>query len=212
MDRVLLHIERELKKRLVYPYQWGTKQTDQLDKLTRFIYKTETFEDLLAQIELRFKTLTEKENLKNYALNRWYNFHSAMAVERIFKSHPLVSQTVNAKDREKDFFIGDIPFDHKTTVFPKQFKGTFNEAINQPENLIEWLYKHQSQQGRHHLKNRLFVVLYDHKGEHWQLKANLQKIELAVYQYLHQFEAGRLRRFSFEPEHTTLSDLIWVLG
>lgn len=212
MDKALLNIETELKKRLVYPYQWGTKQTDQLDKQTRFIYKTETFEDLLKQINLRFEAMVEKENLKNYALNRWYNFHSAMAIEQIFKSHQMVTKTKQAKDKEKDFFIDGIPFDHKTTVFPKQFKGTFNEAINQPNNLIEWLYEHQSQQGRHHLKNRLFVVLYDHKGMHWQLKANLQKIELAVHQYLNGFKADQLKIFSFETENTTFSDLIWVLG
>jgi len=212
MNKGLLNIESELKKRLAYPYQWGTKQTDNLDKQTRFIYRTKTFEHLLEQINHRFKVTDEKESLKNYALNRWFNFHSAMAVESIFKSHPLVTQTDNLKDKEKDFFIEGIPFDHKTTVFPKRYNTTFNEAVNQPEELIEWLYKHQSQQGRHHLKNRLFVVLYNNKGKHWQLKANLQKIERAVHQYLQRFAASQLHRFSFESETTTLSDVIWVLG
>lgn len=212
MDEALLHMENELKKRLVYPYHWGTKQTDLLDKQTRFIYQTKTFKNLLEQINTHFKTLEEKEQLKNYALNRWFNFYSAKAVENIFKSHFLVSKTQNSKDKEKDFFIEGIPFDHKTTVFPKKFKGTFNEAINQPDKLINWLYKNQSQQGRHHLKNRLFVVLYNSNGKHWQLKANLQKIEAAVHQYLNGFSTSQLHHFSFEKELDTLSDLIWVLG
>jgi len=212
MDKTLLNMENELKKRLVYPYHWGTKQTDALDKQTRFIYQTKTFKNLLEQINTNFETMEEKEQLKNYALNRWFNFHSAQAVENIFKAHPLVTQTDNPKDKEKDFFIEGIPFDHKTTVFPKKFEGTFNEAINQPEKLIEWLYKHQSQQGRYHLKNRLFVVLYNSNGKHWKLKANLQKIEGAVHQYLNEFSANQLRSFSFKKEAVTLSDLIWVLG
>lgn len=212
MDEALLHMENELKKRLAYPYHWGTKQTDVLDKQTRFIYQTKTFKNLLEQINTHFETKEEKEQLKNYALNRWFNFHSAKAVENIFKSHFLVSKTQNSKDKEKDFFIEGIPFDHKTTVFPKKFKGTFNETINQPDKLINWLYKHQSQQGRHHLKNRLFVVLYNSNGKHWQLKANLQKIEEAVHQYLNRFSAKQLHHFSFEKELDTLSDLIWVLG
>jgi len=116
MDNALLNIENELKKRLAYPYQWGTKQTNELDKQTRFIYKTITFENLLKQIDRRFERLSEKEKLKNYALNRWYNFQSAKAVEAIFKAHPIVSKTKNAKDKVKDFFIHNIPFDHKTSI------------------------------------------------------------------------------------------------
>jgi len=212
MEKTLLNIENELKKRLAYPYQWGTKQTNRLDELTRFIYKTTAFESLLEQIESRFETLPEKKTLKNYALNRWYNFQSAQAVEAIFKAHPMVTKTDNAKDKEKDFFINNIPFDHKTTIFPKRFTSAFNEAINQPKQLIEWLYRNQSQQGRHHLKNRLFVVLYNSNGKHWQLKADLQKIEQAVYQYLQQFDVAKLHSFSFEHNSTTLSDIVWVLG
>jgi len=212
MNKDLLNIESELQKRLVYPYKWGTKQTDNLDKQTRFIYQTKTFEELLDQIHQRFKGAGEQEALKNYALNRWFNFHSAQAVEHIFKAHPLVTKTDNPKDKEKDFFIEGIPFDHKTTVFPKKYIGTFNEAINQPATLIEWLYNHQSQQGRYHLKNRLFVVLYNSNGKHWQLKANLQKIEEAVHQYLNKFTINQLHSFSFKPNTKTLSDLIWVLG
>ena len=55
--------------------------------------------------------------------------------------------------------INKTPFDHKTTVFPKGFGHTLDYAINHEEELISWLYEHQSSQGRLHYKNRLFVIV-----------------------------------------------------
>ena len=40
-------------------------------------------------------------------------------------------------------------------------------------HLIHWFYKQQSKGQRYHLKNRLFMVVYDPDGEHWKLKAEL---------------------------------------
>ena len=83
----LNRVERELKKRLQYPYNWGRKQSNSWDTDTNFIYKTYTFESLLKQ------THEFDQQLKDYALNRWYNFWSAMAAEDIFASHGDVEQT-----------------------------------------------------------------------------------------------------------------------
>jgi len=75
----LLLIEAELKKRLVYPYQWGQKQNNQFDKQTRFIYSIFYFNKLLDRIEQQFSHLNDYASYFNYALNRWYNFWSAKA-------------------------------------------------------------------------------------------------------------------------------------
>lgn len=83
----LSRLEIELKKRLVYPYNWGSKQTDIKDRATNFIYKTYSFETLLK------RTHDFDKSLRNYALNRWYNFWSAMAVEYLFTSHSNIRQT-----------------------------------------------------------------------------------------------------------------------
>ena len=64
----LLRVETELKKRLAFPYNWGRKQSDDWDAKTSFIYTTYTFEKLLE------KTSSFDEEVRNYALNRWYNF------------------------------------------------------------------------------------------------------------------------------------------
>ncbi len=55
MNVNLDQIETELKKRLTYPYKWGRKQNDQFDKLTNFIYSTFLFDDVIKEINRRFK-------------------------------------------------------------------------------------------------------------------------------------------------------------
>jgi len=211
MNVQIKNISIELNKRLVYPYKWGTKQTDALDKQTKFIYNTPLFNDLLQTIDSKFKEEVDYERIKNYALNRWYNFYSAMAVETIFKANPKVKSAQNAKDKEVDFFIEDIPFDHKTTVFPKGLKMSFNDAINQPKNVAKWLYENQSRQGRFHLKNRLFVILYAKNGNHWMLKAKLKKIDRAINQHLNNFKIDNLLQLNLGEKQAAYAAIIWVV-
>ncbi len=48
-------IEIQLRKRLIYPYEWNRRQNDSLDNMTNFIYQVWSFDDLLTQIDSRFK-------------------------------------------------------------------------------------------------------------------------------------------------------------
>jgi len=163
-------LEKELKKRLDFPYVWGRKQTDNFDNSTNFIYKTSNFETLLTQIDTNFKSDTNYVVLKNYALNRWFNFWSAKAIEACFCEHKIVIAHKNAKDKYTDFYISKIPFDHKTSVFPKGFNKSVPYAIEHKREIIAWFYNNQSQQKRHHFKNRLFLIVFDYSNpnEHWK--------------------------------------------
>ena len=142
-------LENALKKRWTHNYKWGRKQSNEWDELTNFIYNTRTFSSLLEQI----KHLDV--NLQNYALNRWYNFWSAMGVEYIFSTHKIVVPNINRYDKLVDFKINNIPFDHITSVFPKGFGKPIGYAKKHKGEIIKWLYINQSQEGRKHLKNRL---------------------------------------------------------
>ena len=188
----LTQTEIELKKRWAIPYTWGRKQYDSWDKDTNFIYGIDTYEEVANQIYQRFENASQKEALTNFAWNRWYNFQSAMAIEYMFVSHPKVQKVWNAKDREKDFFIDGIPFDHKTSVFPKQFDRTLDFALSHPKELAKWLYINQSKEQRFHIKNRLFIVLHNSTGEHWKLKAELNWLEELIINYLDGFESEKL--------------------
>jgi hypothetical protein len=204
-------LERELQRRLAYPYRWGGVQNDRRDKATNFIYRISSFDDLLAEIENKFGKNPDYDDWFNYALNRWYNFWSARAVEEIFGSLDGVTPAKDKRDRLVDFTIGNTRFDHKTTVFPKGFGRDLSYALNQPKTLIEWLYKHQSQEGRKHLKNRLFIVLHARDGQHWKLKAEISWLRTLIEAYVENFDPKNLYRFSFGPNSTALADIIWAV-
>ncbi len=190
MESNLIQIEKELKKRLSYPYKWGRKQNDYFDKLTNFVYHIPNFDEVLKEIENRFRKDKEHQNIANYALNRWYNFWSAQAVEKIFCSLPNVKPALDEKDRLVDFTIDGVTFDHKTSIFPKNFHYTIDEAIKKTDELIKWLYKNQSQQQRKHLKNRLFIVLYSSEGEHWKLKSEISWLKERIEIYMRRFQSA----------------------
>jgi len=207
----IFQIETELKKRLAYPYKWGRKQNDYFDKLTNFVYHIQSFDEVLKEIESRFMNDKDHQNISNYALNRWYNFCSAQAVEKIFCSLSNVKPALDAKDRLVDFSIDGFTFDHKTSVFPKNFPYKIDEAIKKTNELILWLYKNQSQQQRKHLKNRLFVVLYSSDGEHWKLKAEISWLKERIEKYMEGFNPDYLLKFNLEKDHYTLADVIWAI-
>lgn len=200
------HIESELKKRLVCPYKWGTRQNNVLDRMTNYIYVIPTFDELLCKIS------DVDMDIKNYAMNRWFNYVSAKAVEAIFAQHPEVTPYHNSRDKMVDFSLCGVNFDHKTSVFPKSFGHDIHYAVANKEELIWWLYKNQSQESRKHLKNRLFVVLYDPiKGEHWKLKAQISLIKRYVDEYVAAFNKDHLYSLDMGT-HTALSDVIFVYG
>ena len=211
MKHSLSEIENELKKRLIHPYNWGQKQNDNFDKQTNFIYHTFLFEDVLKEIDQRFKSEKEYDLYFNYSINRWYNFWSAQAVENIFCSLPNVKPALDSKDRLVDFTIQGEAFDHKTSIFPKSFPYKIDEAIKKTDELIKWLYKNQSQQQRKHLKNRLFIVLYAYNGEHWKLKSEISWLKERIEKYMLGFNPNYLLKFNLEEGKPTLADVIWAI-
>lgn len=211
MESDLLQIEKELKKRLTFPYKWGRKQNDEFDRLTNFIYHIPIFDEVLKEIGNKFRSDNQHQNISNYALNRWYNFWSAQAVEKIFCSLPNVQPALDEKDRLVDFTIDGVTFDHKTSIFPKNFPYPIDEAIKKTDELILWLYKNQSQQQRKHLKNRLFIVLYSSNGEDWKLKAEISWLKERIEKYMEGFNPHFLLKFPLEENHDTISDVIWAI-
>jgi hypothetical protein len=180
-------VEIQLKKRWASEYKWGRKQADIWDSQTNFICTIADFDDVIARIYDEFHTHRKYEDLRNYALNRWYDFQSARAVKHIFNSHPKVRTVKNDKDREEGFYINGVAFDHKTSVFPIDFGEDLDCAIGNPIKLAKWLYVHQNEQQRFHAKNRLFLVLHKKDGEHWRLKAELSWIKALVDTYLDSY-------------------------
>jgi phage pi2 protein 07 len=210
-DIFTLHqIETELQKRLAYPYHWGKKQNNADDNSTNFIYDILYFEDVLAELDRQFAKKSDYQALFNYSLNRWYNFWSAQAIERIFEEHPTVKKSLNSTHRFVDFDIKGVPFDHKSSVFPKNYPQNIDFAIENPQHLVEWLYTHQSQERRLHFKNRIFIVFYDSKGEHWKLKAEILQLKNLIYTFLQEFSFHKLLHLDLDGQTATLAGVIWA--
>lgn len=201
-------LESELKKRFDFPYKWGIKQNNLLDRKTNFIYKIFPFEELLSRIDAEFKAEQNYDLLQNYSLNRWYNFWSARAVENIFCTFDNVTAEKNRRNRLSDFEICKIKFDLKTTIFPKNYKNELSYALNNKNDLINWLYQNQSREQRKHYKNRLFIVFYDAEGEHWKLKAEIRWIKNLITPYIKNFSVENLQKFFFKGEEI-YADIIW---
>ncbi len=200
----LKELEFELKKRCKFPYVWGRKQNNSWDYQTNFIYKIKDFEQLQESLN------NLSQDLQNYALNRWFNFWSAEAVVQIFNKNKNVNRAENKFDKNKDFFINSIPFDHKSTVLPKKYNNTIEIDDESEKELLTWLYINQSQQGRKHLKNRLFLVFYDkNSSDHWKLKAELSLIEKEVDNYLSSFDESKLTKLKID-KNDIVTDLIWI--
>ncbi len=211
MKMDLSKIESELKKRHQYPYNWYRKQNDIWDGYTNFIYNTPQWEDLIDKIAATVKEYQlDKKELFYYAINRWYNFWSAMTVENIFSNCKKITPNPNARSRTIDFTLHTIAFDHKTSVFPKHLNNDIIYAKSHKKELINWLYKSQSTQQRHHLKNRLFVIVHDKNGEHWKLKAEIKLLKKEIEKYVSNFKPSQIQKFIFTPQTETFSDIIWV--
>ncbi|MEO1954766.1 MAG: hypothetical protein ABGW74_08675 [Campylobacterales bacterium] len=201
----LPRVERELKKRWDYTYRWGRKQSNEWDRLTSFIYTTYSVNALLR------KSGHLSQELRDYALNRWYNYWSAMAAEDIFASHSRVTSHKNIYDKLVDFKIDEIPFDHKTSIFPKGFSYSYDYAKEHEDELIWWLYTNQSQEGRKHFGNRLFIIMYDSQDfEHWKMKAEIMLMKQQIDSYMYRFEKSNLKKIVLDNKEI-LSDIIWVV-
>lgn len=207
----LEYIENELRKRCQFPYKWYRKQNDEWDRYTQFIYQTSSWEALIGRIDIVAENYKlDKTHIFQYASNRWFNFWSAKAVEQIFTEIEGIEPVASVKDSEKDFYLFGIPFDHKTSVYPKRFGKSFEYAQSHKIELIEWLYKNQSGQKRYHLKNRLFLVTYNKNGDHWKLKAEISMLKRAIQEYVASYQKEQLHTFVFAEGQQTLSDIIWV--
>ncbi|MFD2563587.1 hypothetical protein [Aquimarina rubra] len=208
----LATIESELQNRLSYKYLWFRKQNDVWDSYSNFIYTTVQWKDLIPKIS---ESITEFKIDKNeffyYAINRWYNYWSSLAIELIFTDLDGVIPAKNKKNRLVDFSIFGENFDHKTSVFPKGFKKSLVYAQKNPKELIFWLYNNQSQQQRKHLENRMFIIVHANDGEHWKLKAQISWLKDVISAYVATFDDSKLFRLQLQPYKITKAGLIWAV-
>ena len=162
-------ILEDLQKAIVLMGDSWQKQNNLLDRKTKFVYDVDNFELL----DKMCKTMLKNEDNRKYAYHRQVNLNISNYCEELFCKYGG-EKVENKKDKEKDIFIDDVPFDVKVTNYPSTAYESFDLGTAQGKKyLCIWLYNNQSSEGRQHFKNRLFVVCCGNNME--------EMLEIGVY-------------------------------
>ena len=202
--------KNELRKALNFiSLHWG-RQNNYSDKRSNFIYRVETVDECLQKAQ-------ELGMDENYVLHRWYNFHTSTFCEWLFVKHGAIKEN-DPYNHDIDIYIDDIPYDVKLTVYPAKLEkeGIFFD-LNTREgknSLIRWMYDNQSQEGRKHLKNRLFLVCNAESDyEKLALKCEFDIIEENIRNYflfLEDFEPNQIIIEDKGKEYDVYSEIISI--
>lgn len=201
-----IDLQEEINKALKDFKSWWDIQNDHYDSYTRYIYSTQTYDELVENTKKICEIYKlEFEPVFRYALNRWFNNIVSHYAEDCFTSHPNVKDEEDIYNKEIDFYINDIPFDLKMSVFPRTFNKDIDYAIEHKEELIEWMYKHCSKGKRLHNWNKIFLVCYSPDWNHNMVKGNLKLVKDTVDKYLANYDESKLIKID-----ESLSDILFV--
>ena len=97
---------------------------------------------------------------QNYALHRWYNFVTSTTAEMAFCEAGATPES-NKRNHDIDIWLDGIPYDVKLTVYPKRLANRPYDISKRSgkDQMMRWLYSHQSWQGRKELTNRIYVMV-----------------------------------------------------
>ena len=174
-------------------------QNNDLDAQTKFIYTADTVDEIR-------KHSANDHVVFNYAIHRWYNLNCAKMHENFFIENGAVKED-DLYHKTIDFYLFEIPFDLKTTVFPKKNKDKPNYDLNTrigKNNLIEWMYENQSKEGRFHLENRLFIVCSDMKK-----KSDFTQIRRKIKSFIEFSKQHGFNTVKINGKDLC-SDIIWI--
>ncbi|MDR0340857.1 MAG: hypothetical protein LBH55_01115 [Mycoplasmataceae bacterium] len=181
-----------------------------MDNITKSIYLIKSFDE----IEKIYNNLIadqynidDAKNIFNYIIHRCYNFNCSKICEDYFLKYGANNES-NDKDKTIDFYLYNIPFDLKVTVFPqKLFNERYSYDLTSREGknkLIQWMYANQSTEKRFHLENRLFIVC-----SKLDKKSDFEQIENKIKIFVDYFKQKPFNEIEIGREKL-ISDIIWV--
>ena len=202
------NIENELKKALDIIDENWSMQNNVNDYKSNFIYNTLTLNEVI-------KKAQENEIDVKYAVHRWYNFHTSITCEKIFTEYGAIKEQ-NIKHKKIDIYLKDTPFDVKLTVYPKKLSEhpyDLNTREGKSE-MIKWMYANQSQEGRKHLANRLFIVCDGNSSyDNLCLKSDFAQIRDKIKKYVDYTNKNGFNEIIIEDQGETYkvcSDIIYI--
>ncbi len=202
--------QEELKKALsLISLEWG-RQNNRFDKRSNFISRVETVDECLQKAR-------EMAIDENYVLHRWYNYQTSIYCEGLFVKYGAQKEK-QLYNHDIDIYINEIPYDVKLTVYPAKLKRS-GEILNlhnrdDKNTLIRWMYANQSQEGRKHLKNRMFIVCNgENTYQNLALKSDFDIIETRISGYFHFLENNEPNKLVIQDagqEYEVYSDIISI--
>ena len=189
--------EKDIKRALDYIGEHWQRQNNELDRSSKFVYDIDNLDDVL--------NICKAKNVDtNYALHRWYNFNCSRIHEGFFLQNGAIKEQ-NTKHLTIDFYLNRVPFDLKTSVYPKKFTSNVDLSKREYKNeLIRWFYKNQSTEIRQHYENRLFLVC-----ENLASKSNFELIEEKIKAFLEYSNINGFNAIEIN-NRMIFSDVIWV--
>lgn len=147
-------------------------QNDADDGKSNFIYRARS----VGEVQ---RLAREKGVDYQYALHRWYNFHTSKHAEHLFAKYGATPDE-DVTNHDVDLHIPVVvPVDIKVCKIPEQFKGANMQLMRVRRELIKWLYENASTEGRQHFGNKVFVVCDDEAT-----KCDFNQIEQKVIQFM----------------------------
>ncbi len=199
---------KELLK--VKKFHWGVVQGQLDNKIqVRYVRKYFKYNELIRSVENSLYT-----QIRNYVVCSWYNYWTTVIIEDMISGHPNVIPTLkNVKG--VDLFFKNQPFDLKVTYLPDGYSEDIKYAIENPKDIIIWLYEHQGAQ-RFGADNRLFVILYDTKNpdESWKIKRDVKLIRSRIDEFFTSEIVSEDDEIIFtfgKKTYTVLSKLLFIL-
>lgn len=157
-----LKLSADLQKLSIHiPLHWGKIQNDCFDKQLN-IFNIHSFEEL----NLRTKSLDQ--DIRNYFQRRWFLWKCAQCDEHIFCLNPNVTPNPEKKDQAYDIeFNGNaaLRFDVKSTVIPRQYRGSIETVLKNPQKLVNFFYQAQSKGVRDCIQNRIFILHHSYRNQ-----------------------------------------------
>ena len=201
-------LENDLKRcRSLISSEWRI-QNNLADKSTNFIYKTETLDECLEKI--RFFNVD-----KDYALHRWYNYMTSVAVEYLFCDYGAIHEP-DLYNHDVDIYINDIPFDVKLTIYPAKLSNRpYNLQTRDGKNsMIRWYYANQSQQSRKQLLNRLYVVCDGIDSEEClTMKCDFELLRKKISSFMNYIKEHGINKITITDngnEYELFSEIIYI--
>lgn len=199
-------LERDLQKTMnIISENWEI-QNDYYDGVSNFIYKTDSLDECLMEIE---RTGINKE----YALHRWYNYMTSISCEYIFCEYGAVHEK-DKYNHDVDIYIDEVPFDVKLTVYPVKLSSRpYDLSTRSGKNdMIRWYYANQSQQSRKQLLNRLYVVCdapTSYENMVMKSKFDLMRQRISAYmQYVKLYGLNEITITDYGKDYKLKSDII----